>query len=599
MSAGLGPHDGTTDDHQQERDFAVTEKSVGGAVRRWRLGLLVAFTMVVLTGTGAASVGANPTSPGVATITTFAPDLLHGDNGLPPSDDFPLPYGPVASQVEINGDALDTHEDTQLAFFHGSYYLYGVKYGCGTHIDLTDDAPFCGFSIYKSDDLTNWRLADTYLSDQLQEVCSAYCAHPKVIYSPRLHRYLLFFSSDNGGNYGSDTPNTRWLAESISPAGPWKNLHEPQLMYGTQAGHFDVRVASDGNAYMTELQDKGGQLTDVWIERLNADYTATSGEAFDATNGSYSGAAIFEHGGHWYMTLLTNGRFYGPGDLVYLRADSPSGPWTSPDGSGGTTPATISAGTCGGEGQGLSVLPSSDGPVPIEMADVYTSSPTGSNATLPDRLKHGDWNQALAGQYWAPLSFDAQGRIKPLVCGTSTQIPLAPSAHGAHHGALHQNPEPLRPVQQVDCRVTPTGSLQQSWTVPRGAGLRSIRVPVFQRVYMTSPAYLPKVQPAMAVNAPLAAELVSPGRVDRWTIQPSDVRWAPHSVTLRLPKQVRAGGHVMLRFLTQASDGCYGVLVGAVHPVDGVPDPSYGAVENGAPKPAQAVEMLLSVSADD
>ena len=188
-----------------------------------------------------------PPSAGVATVSSFAVDLLQGDNGLPTSPDLPaLRYGPISTPVDVGGNAIDAHEGQDIEYFGGSHYLYGVAFGCGTHIDLSDDTPFCGFSAYRSDDLMNWRPVGDFRSPQLRAICTTYCAYPKVAFSPRLGRYLLYFSSDNGG---------RWLAESASPVGPWRDFQKPRLG-GGGSDAYSLPIGRDGRAYMVDFQRK-------------------------------------------------------------------------------------------------------------------------------------------------------------------------------------------------------------------------------------------------------------------------------------------------------------------------------------------------------
>lgn len=473
-----------------------------------------------------------PPSAGVAAVSSFAADLLHGDNGLPTSPDFPaLRYGPISTPVDVGGNAVDAHEGQDIEYFGGSYYLYGVAFGCGTHIDLSDNTPFCGFSAYRSEDLTNWRPVGDFRSPQLRAICTAYCAYPKVVFSPGLDRYLLYFSSDNGG---------RWLAESASPAGPWRNFRTPKLG-GGGSDAYSLPIGRDGRAYMVDFQRRNLTETDIWVDRLNADRTATAGTATQVTSGAYDAVSAFAHGPYWYLTLSRNARYFGPAELVYLRASSPLGPWSAP--------VTISDDSCGGTAQSVSVLPSAKGPVPVELIDLYRSSPGDANPALPDRAKHGDWNQALAGRYWAPLSFDAHGGIKPITCDSATRIPLADATRSA-----------APPVYQPDCRITGGSSIEQQWRAP--ARLSQIRLPVFQRAYVTDPSLPARTQPPTAVDAPLTVDLVTPSGTAHWTVGPGDVSWAPRSISLTLPRPVPRGSQVSLHFRTTASDGCYGVLIG-------------------------------------
>lgn len=547
-----------------------------------------AALFAILASTGNASqVGSDKPSKPVAvehraTVTSFAPDVLHGDNGLPTSPDLPpLEHGPIATTVDTAGDAVDAHEGQSMSYFNGRYYLYGVKYGCGTHIDLSDDAPFCGFSTYESSDLTHWHNAGDFFSDDIRKACASYCAFPKVIYSPRRHRYLMYFSSDNGGNLNSATPSSRWLAESVSPTGPWRNLRKPTLLHG-EPDAYDVVVGADGQAYMFELKPLRGYPTEVWAERLNDDYTGTSGEATKIATGPYHNVGAFQKGKYWYLTLATEAKFFGPANITYLRSEHPTGPWTSPAGSG-TTAATISTDSCGGTAQDVSVLPSPFGAVPVEMVELYRSSPGDASPKLPAEAKHGDWNQAIAGHYWAPLQFDREGRIRPITCHAATRIPLMP---GPGQGPT--------PTYQPDCRVTAHSYLEQDWSVPPGSALRDLRVPVFQRVYVTNPMMAPTTQPPTRLDAPLTVELSSAaGSVTR-TLPPESVSWAPDGVALHLPKPIPGGTSVRLRLATRATDGCYGVLVDAKRDATAgfLRDAGYRAVEDGRVEPAPDARMF-------
>lgn len=534
---------------------------------------LVAVAGASACGTATAD-GVRPSPAATAEVDAFAPDLLHGDNGLPASSQLPLGHGLIATPVGTDGDALDAHEGQHLAHFGGEYYLYGVRFGCGTHIDISHDRPFCGFSSYVSDDLTHWRPKGGMPASRLKKACSGYCGSPTVIFSPHLRRYLMYFTGDSGTSH-------RWLAESHSPTGPWRNLRHPKLQHG-DLGRYDIAVGADGTAYMFENQDKAGLPTDIWMETLNAGYTGASGNAVKVASGPYSGVNVFQHGTSWYMTIISGARYFGPARLSYLRARSPAGPWQGASG----TPRTLSEDTCGGTAQSLSVLPSARGPVPVEAIDLYRSSPGDVDPKLPPRAWHGDWNQAIAGRLWAPLSFDRSGEITPLTCESATHIPLVKAARTSRS-----------PVQQPDCRVTATGVLRQSWTVPPGRSMSAVRVPVYQRAYVTDPMLAPKDEPPTAVNAPLTVELTGPDGTRRTTVRASEVSWAPASVAVRLPRPVRAGAELTLRLRTTATDGCYGVLVDAA----GAPMPAqadvsgdrYGAVENGRPRPAPGARMLL------
>jgi hypothetical protein len=314
--------------------------------------------------------------------------------------------------------------------------------------------------------------------------------------------------------------------------------------------------------------------TDIWVDRLNADYTASAGSATMVTTGAYQAVAMFQRGAYWYLTLSQNALYYGPAALVYLRSTSPLGPWTAPDGGAGPVPLT--ADSCGGTAQSVAVLPSSQGAIAVELIDLYRSSPGDVSATQPPRVPHGDWNQAIAGRYWAPLAFDADAGIAPITCTADTRIPLA-------RPVAARQPA----VEQADCRITAGSTVEQSWTVPADDRLRRIQLPVFQRGFITDPRVPAPTQPPTAIDAPLTVELATPQGTDHWTIQPGDVSWAPKSVTLTLPRTVKGGSRVTLRLHTAASDGCFGVLI------ESSTGDGYSAIVNGEQRAAPGVRLVF------
>jgi hypothetical protein len=150
------------------------------------------------------------------------------------------------------------------------------------------------------------------------------------------------------------------------------------------------------------------------------------------------------------------------------------------------------------------------------------------------------------------------------------------------------------PTYQPDCRVTAHNYLEQDWSVPPGSALRDLRVPVFQRVYVTNPMMAPTTQPPTKLDAPLTVELSSAaGSVTR-TLPPESVSWAPDGVTLHLPTPIPGGTSVRLRLETRATDGCYGVLVDAKSDATAgfLRDAGYRAVEDGRVKPAPDARMF-------
>jgi hypothetical protein len=62
--------------------------------------------------------------------------------------------GNATVRFDTRGNAVDAH-DGEISVFNGTYYLYGTAYDCGYQWRGAG-APFCGFKVYSSSDLTHW-----------------------------------------------------------------------------------------------------------------------------------------------------------------------------------------------------------------------------------------------------------------------------------------------------------------------------------------------------------------------------------------------------------------------------------------------------------
>lgn len=269
-----------------------------------------------------------------------------------------------------------------------------------------------------------------------------------------------------------------------------------------------------------------------------------------------------------YLLLDTRATFYGSATLSYLRATNPLGPWT--------VQSTISADSCGGTVQGVSVRPTPDGDVPDLMIDLYRSSPGDSSPALPDREIHGDWNQALAGRDWIPLRISDGRTISPIHCTAAAQIPLA-------HPVTPRTGGPV--VAQPDCRITADRYVEQKWTTR--TTVNSVRVPVFQRGYVTDPRFPARVQPPTHINRALSVRLNSTAGRQQWSFAATDISWSSRAIVLHVRHPIRAHTRITLQLRTSATDGCYGDLV--------VPhrSGSYAAIENGHAERA-AAQLLMT-----
>jgi len=251
-----------------------------------------------------ASASAPPATIAYAVLNNFAPDLLHGKDGLPPSPAFPLKYGPFNTRIDVDGNAIDAHE-AHLAYFEGQYWMYGREWGCGTmafgrlrdNDDTRNDKPECGIVSLSSPDLVHWHVVDADYIPMLSGV-QVGDNKPQVVWSAKLRRYLMWFVGPRG----------YYVAESRAPGGPWGDVFKPT---GNYLRHdLNIMVEPDGSAYVASdvlagFEGRPGMsppFWDVWVQKLNPDLTGTTGEAVRVmSHVSFEGIGFFQHGGYWYM----------------------------------------------------------------------------------------------------------------------------------------------------------------------------------------------------------------------------------------------------------------------------------------------------------
>lgn len=546
---------------------------------------------VVIAAVSATTIEGPPSSrtagSSVAVLNNFAPDLLHGDDGLPASPRFPLKYGPVNTAIDVDGNAIDAHE-AHLAYFEGQYWMYGREWGCGTMAfgrnrpedAARNDKPVCGIVSLSSPDLVRWHVADRdYIPlDDRKQVGDQ---KPQVVWSAPRHRYLMWFVGPHG----------YYIAQSTSPGGPWGDVIKPTGKYLSH--DLDIMVEADGSAYVASdvMADivNGVPNWDVWVQKLNPDLTGTTGEAVRVmSHVSFEGIGFFEHEGYWYLVGGHTCPNCPSTTISYLMSRAPLGPWTN--GGGAVTsplqPTQLSEDGCMGQDKGANVLPTPSGPVVLEGIMQYRSSPKDSGHVLV----HGDNNQAIANTYWWPLRFDRDHHIEPLVCEASVRVPLAHAVPASPTPGAALDTSPELP-HQLDCRISSTTGIQQRWTLPANSSIREVRVPVFQRTTNLGP----EDQDA-AMNGDLDARVDLPsGETISAAFEPPSISWSPKSVVLKLPRALQTAGPITITFTTKATNGCYGVVVGAA--TAALPSGVYGTIAGDTRRDLPGVQMVLSTVA--
>ncbi|MEH6305969.1 family 43 glycosylhydrolase [Olivibacter sp. CPCC 100613] len=307
------------------------------------------------------------------------------------------PSGEQITKFDNLGKAVDAH-DGMIAYFNGVYYLYGTSYDCGFEWN-NKKAPFCGFKSYSSKDLVNWK-DEGFLFDAQNPVWQSRCDgktygcfRPHVVYNPKNNQYVLWINVyDNVIGYRVFT--------SESPVGPFIEVEEPKLtinkdqpVAGLNNGDHDLFVDDDGTAYLaiTDWRAEGA----IAIEQLTDDYLSGTGKvATKVTAGKTEAPGLFKRKGVYYITYSDPNCGYCAGTgTSYKTAKSPLGPWSEAK--------KISDNSCGGQPSFVATIK-----LPGDTLFLYGS----------DLWNNAAKNEALANFYWAPLTFEPNGAIKPLKC---------------------------------------------------------------------------------------------------------------------------------------------------------------------------------------
>jgi beta-xylosidase len=193
--------------------------------------------------------------------------------------------------------------------------------------------------------------------------------------------------------------------DAVDPAGPFTEVAEPHLGVNASAaagglnnGDEDLFVDNDGKCYLVYTDWKKGG--DVVIEELDAAYHSGTGNFARLGQSSTEAPSLFRRNNLYYITYSDpNCGYCGGTGTSYKVASAPLGPWAAG--------SKVSANSCGGQPNHVSILPGRTGVVYIFQSDLWLN---------------GNPTETLANQFWAPLSFDANGKIANIVCSASTTL---------------------------------------------------------------------------------------------------------------------------------------------------------------------------------
>jgi len=527
---------------------------------------------------------------------------LTGDNGLPAPESASMDRA-INIGVDIDGNALTAIDEQDLRYYEGKYYLYGQSFIHGTfhyaggtrNWPITPTSPesfyrYGGMDIYSSDDLMNWKLETTvFLQDDIGDIITI--KKPRVVYSEKTGLYTMWHLREAlVGVSGIPIASQRTrIAQSTSPTGPFKYIGRPYHATdptGNAIGNdYEIVVAPDGTGYLVNSHNG------VSVSRLNPEMTGIE-ETINIPVSTIAGGIglhwRYDKNGQlwWYVTGSEGcGNCVSAGFHYIYAKDDPMGTWISPvDGKtteeGQITPYTLAANVERSQVHSSKMLPDSDGNMHVLIPATHyrrdMAAPTAS----------GDNSMALAGHFYFPLKYTADGKIYDLDLQDAEEFPLAKaveySVPPAYEAQLiitsndifyHSNSNKAENNGEYDAWFDETIQsniryVEQSWDIQAGEPLAAIMPAVFQRtpdysqVGTSRPnAYIPAQDPF--VNAPLVAKLELPGDITyEWEIAPQTVKWAPTQVALNLPEVFTGSGRATLTLSTEATNGGYGVAVG-------------------------------------
>ena len=442
--------------------------------------------------------------------------------------------GKQLTRFDAAGDAIDAH-DGEIAYFQGTYYLYGTSYDCGFAWQ-NKKAPFCGFKVYSSPDMVNWTDQGFLFDAQTpvwQTRCNGNtygCFRPHVLFNQKTKQYVLWINVyDNKVGFRVFT--------SPSPTGPFKEVAEPTLAMDSNApvaglnnGDHDTFVDDDGTAYLayTDWRSKGT----IVIEQLTPDYLSGANRFVkNITEGKTEAPALFKRRGIYYVTYSDPNCGYCSGTgTSYRTASSPLGPWSQ-----GTK---ISDNSCGGQPSFVSTIKLGTDSLFLYGSDLW------NNAAR---------NEALANYYWAPLVFNEDGSIKPMECLKAYAAPTVSGSKAGKRGPVAaSDPAASGPQYTIECAVTGSQAQSQSFVASQTGLLSTVSITAFK-----------KNNPDAALQVAIFAEerASTPKAAPLYTTElPADsISWAARNRFVHPNIRVVAGQRYLLRVSSKVSVGCYGL----------------------------------------
>jgi hypothetical protein len=228
-----------------------------------------------------------------------------------------------------------------------------------------------------------------------------------------------------------------------------------------------------------------------------------------------------------------------------LTATNPLGEWKGIVRTGRKRGFEISKTSCGGQPADVATLPS---PTKGENQYIFFS----------DLWNNAAGNEALATHYWEPLSFNADGSIKPLTCASTFNVSLSGIKAGQDVYPKNNDQSSGRNGFRFVCDINATSVRAQTFTAGKTGFFVGFYLTAFQ---------------AQDANGELMLSIVevnstgSPGKNSLWSkIYPSNsVSWAPNQLHADLTlesqgiKVVKGRQYAIVATSFDNNHGCFGV----------------------------------------
>jgi hypothetical protein len=439
-------------------------------------------------------------------------------------------FGPDGKQItkfDQMGKAVDAH-DGEIAYFGGTYYLYGTSYDCGFEWN-NNTAPFCGFKTYSSKDMVNWK-DEGYLFDAStplwQSRCDGKtygCFRPHVIFNPKNKTYVLWINVyDNVSGYRVFT--------SKSPIGPFTEMPEPKISInsnmpaaGLNNGDHDLFIDDDGTGYLafTDWRTKGT----IVIEQLTADYLSGTGKVVKSiTPGKTEAPALFKRKDIYYLTYSDPNCGYCSGTgTSYRTAKNVLGPWSEGK--------KISDNSCGGQPSFVSTMKINSETIYLYGSDLW------NNAAK---------NEALANFYWAPLTFAADGSINPMECLKTFAIKKGNTTHKA------LNEEDYL----ANCDINLNLQRSQSFTATKSGILKSINLTTLKSGYPD--------QDLIIDFYPASAGEINGAAIGKVSISEKEMGWSAKQIEVKTNVPLQKNQQYVAVIHSNTAKGCYGLATSII-----------------------------------